>query len=188
MKVFAIFLVILCLAALGGIIYLYSTSGVFITGLGCTAQDAADQADLFLSLKNALAAETFTGTVYQTAPLEGEADEYQYLTYQVRLENRTAVPAEVVEIQVSPMDGDVLMVQDPESWAPSRRDLSPRSQAIFTVTVLTKKSMHSVRDLTVTWYLYGLPFSTTVTYSPQHSKVLPVFNARGPQISEALPV
>jgi len=168
MKAFAIFLIVLCLAALGGIIYLYSVSDVAVTGLGCAVQDAADQADLFQSLRDAMAAETFTGTVYQSVFPEGEAGEYQFCTYRVRLENRTSAPAEVVEIQVSPEDGDVLMISDPRAWAPARHDLPARSRDVFSVTILTRKDMHSIRDLTVTWYQYGLPFTQTVRYTPQH--------------------
>ena len=36
----------------------------------------------------------------------------------------------------------------------------------FTAAILTSREMHSIRELTLTYYLWGLPFSARVTYNP----------------------
>ncbi len=160
MKPFAIILIVLCVAALVGVGYLYMTANVSVTGTGCTATDALDMGDTFAGVKAAVAGETFTGTLFQTAPEIGEAEAYQFYTYTVRLQNASFLPAEVVEIQVTPMDSDVLQMPDD-----TRHDLPARQTGDFSAAILTTKDMHNVRELKVTWYIWGMPFSRKVTYS-----------------------
>ena len=57
------------------------------------------------------------------------------------------------------MEGDLLQLP-----ALSRRDLAARSEGEFQVTLLTSREMHNIREITVTWYFWGLPFSTRITY------------------------
>lgn len=160
MRPVAILLMVLCLAALAGTGYLYLTANLEVTEVRCTAYDAQDQAVAFQALKDQLAAEAFTGTPFDTAALR-DAGDYQFYEYALRLKNSTFLRAEVIEIQVTPMNGDVLQISDLEA-----HDLAPRSEGQFTATILTRKDMHNVRELTLTYYLWGLPFSSRVTYSP----------------------
>ncbi len=160
MKPFAIILIVLCIAALIGVGFLYMTSNVTVTGTGCTASDALDMGDAFSTLKQELETESFTGTLYQLQPQLGEPSAYQFYTYKIRLQNASFLPAETVEIQVTPMDGDILQIGDQV-----RHDLKARSTGEFTATILTTKEMHNVRELKITWYIWGMPFSTKVTYS-----------------------
>ncbi len=160
MKAAGIILIVLCIAALGFTGYLYLTANVTVTGTGCTAADAADMADTFGALKAAIASEAFVGTLYQAKPELGDPGAWQFYTYKVRLRNASFLPAEAVEIQVTPMDADVLQIGDTV-----RHDLQARSTGDFTATILTKKEMHNVRELMVTWYIWGMPFSQKVTYT-----------------------
>ncbi len=160
MKSFAIILIVLCIAALAGVGYLYMTSNVTVTGTGCTASDAADMADTFYALRQGIEKESFTGTLYQVKPQLSEPSAYQFYTYKIRIQNASFLPAEAVEIQVTPMDGDVLQIGDQV-----RHDLKARSVGDFTATILTTKEMHNVRELKITWYIWGVPFSAKVTYS-----------------------
>ena len=56
------------------------------------------------------------------------------------------------------MTGDVLLLGDTEEHS-----LDSRRTADLTATVLTSRGMHSVREATVTWYVWGLPFSARIT-------------------------
>ena len=159
MKPVAIFLIILCVAALAGVGFLFATANLTVTGTGCVATDGADQAETFALLKNQVATDTFTGTPFRTEEM-GEAGEYQFYTYTVRLRNDCFLKAEVVELQVTPMDGDVLQMGDGEEHS-----LRARSTGDISATILTEKGKHNVRELTVSWYFWGLPFTTRGTYS-----------------------
>ena len=59
------------------------------------------------------------------------------------------------------MTGDILQLSDPDA-----HDLPARSGGAFTAAILTSREMHSIRELTLTYYLWGLPFSARVTYNP----------------------
>ena len=160
MKPFAILLIILCIAALVGVGYLFVSANLSVTGIGCVATDALDASETFQSMIGAVAADTFAGTVF-TAPDAADPAQYQFLTYTVRLKNNTFLPALAVELQISPMEGDVLQPGDT-----MRHDLAARSEGDFQVTLLTRKEMHNVREITVTWYFWGMPFSLRTAYRP----------------------
>ncbi len=160
MKATGIILILLCVAALVFTGYLYMNTNVTVIGTGCTAVDAMDMADTFNGLKEGIAAESFVGTLFQVKPELGDPAAYQFYTYTVRLQNGTFLPAEVVELQVTPMDADVLQIGDTV-----RHDLAARSTGDFSATILTTKEMHNVRELKVTWYIWGMPFSQKVAYT-----------------------
>ena len=159
MKGFAIFLMVLCLAAMAGTGYLYLTSNIVVEDIVCTAYAAEDQSAAFQALKNQVGGKAFTGTPFNVSDI-GAAENYQFYEYALRIRNDSFLKAEVIEIQITPMNGDVLQISDLKA-----HDLSPRSSGTFTATILTAKEMHNVREMTVTYYLWGLPFSTRVAYS-----------------------
>ena len=56
------------------------------------------------------------------------------------------------------MQGDVLMISDrPEHSVPAGK------KEYLSATILTARDMHSVREATVTWYFWGVPFSSRLT-------------------------
>lgn len=157
MKVFAVILIILVLAAVCGIGYLYLNANLDVRFVSCIATDAVSQVETFDSLKDKLASSSFVGTRFSADKI-GKADKYQFLTYTVRLSNRSFLKADVIEIRISPMKDDVLQVGDefPHSLASGREmDLS--------TMILTTREMHSVREATVSYYFWGIPFTTKLT-------------------------
>ena len=158
MKPLAIILVILCVAALAGVGWLWFSAELTVSGTDCLAADAMDQADAFRGLISSVADGSFTGTLFGAAGRE-QPEDCVYYTYTLRLRNATFLPARAVELQISPMEGDLLQLP-----ALSRRDLAARSEGEFQVTLLTSREMHNIREITVTWYFWGLPFSTRITY------------------------
>lgn len=157
MKPFAIILIVLVIAALVGVGYLYVTSTLEVTFTSCVATDPLTREDYFASLKSSVDSGTFVGVRHTSGDLPAPEDCLFY-TWTVHLDNRTALPADTVEIRVTPMSGDILVVGDP-----TEHTVPARGEADLSVTALTARSMHSVREATVTWYMWGLPFSARVT-------------------------
>ena len=157
MKPLAIFLVILVIAALAGIGYLYFTSNITVSFVSVTATDPASQLDTFDQVKAAVENDTFVGTRYSSAPLTG-AEDYLFYTWTVHLENQSFLPADTIEIQVTPMAGDALLIGDT-----TLHSLSARDHTDLSATILTARDKHSVREAIVSWYVWGLPFSARIT-------------------------
>ena len=157
MKAFAIILIVLCMAAVAGLGYLYFTATLEIEVTGCIATDAASQADTFQELKKAAEEETLTGTLFRK-PGEATPETCVFYTYTVKITNQSFLKAEVIEISVTPMDGDILQMGDLQP-----HDLESGRTAELTATILTTKESHQVREGTVTYYLWGIPFSRRVT-------------------------
>ena len=158
MKPIAILLILLCIAALIGVGFLYATSNVVIEGYGCIAYETSQQLDAFNALKTGTVSDSFTETLFTESEI-GDPDDYQFYEYTLRLQNNSFLKAEVIEIQVTPMSGDVAQLS-----APDEKHLSPRSSGDFSTTILTSREMHNIRELTVSYYFWGIPFSTKVTY------------------------
>ena len=159
MRPIAIILLVICLGLMGLTGYLYFTANVVITDIDCVAVDAADQEAFFDQLKSQVEEGVFTGTPFATGEI-GKAADYQFYTYTVRLTNQTFLRLEVAEIQVTPMNGDVLQLA-----ADGPKNVNARSRGSVDATILTGKDNHNVRELVLTYYLWGLPFTERVTYS-----------------------
>ena len=157
MKPFAIILIILVLAAVVGIGWLYFNANLTVVFDSCIATDGVSQAEYFDQLKKQVSGGTFIGTLYGGKDLL-TADQYQFLTYTVTLDNHSFLQADVIEIRITPMQGDVLQIgEEIEHSLPSgqKTDLS--------ATILTDRAMHSVREATVSYYFWGIPFTTKLT-------------------------
>ena len=157
MKPFAIILIILVLAAVCGIGYVYFTARLDVEFVSCIATDAVSQADYFNSLRSKLSSSSFTGTRF-TNDIPDNPEQYQFLTYTVRLDNHAFLKAEVIELRVTPMDGDVLQVGDE-----AVHDLPSGQKADLSAMILTTRDMHSVREATVSYYFWGIPFTVKLT-------------------------
>ena len=157
MKPAAIIVIVLCIAALAGTGYLYFTSNVDISFAGCIATDALDQQETFSQLTGDLKDGILVGTPF-TQDVDSSPEAYQFYTFSVRVDNKSFLRAEQVEIQVTPMSGDVLQM-----GAQYVSDISPRSSADLSATILTTKTAHNVRELTVSYYIWGIPFFVRLT-------------------------
>ncbi len=158
MKVVAILLIVLVLAAVGGIGYLYLSANLEISFVECIATDGVTQVDFFNDLSAKVANGSFVGTRFDSKPLQA-ADQYKFLTYTVRLRNKAFLKAEVIEIRITPMQGDVLQIGEE-----SVHDLAPDWTMDLSATILTAREMHSVREASVSYYFWGIPFTTKMTF------------------------
>ena len=157
MKFVAVILIILVLAAVCAVGYLYLKAELSVRFISCIATDAVSQADYFNTLRSKLASSTFVGTRFSTDEI-GTADQYQFLTYTVRLSNHAFLTAEVIEIRITPMKGDVVQVGDEH-----QHSLPSGQETDLSAMIMTDRGMHSVREATVTCYFWGIPFTTTLT-------------------------
>ncbi len=158
-KYVAWFMVALVVVALAGVGYLYATAQVVVEALGAHAYEAQSQQATFDDLKRRLENGTVLGMVYQNQPL-GDSSEYAFVTYTVRLRNDSLISADMVEVQIVPTDKDILQMGDT-----ALRSLPPRSRGDITGTILTKRDSDSMREIIVTYYIWGKSFSIKETYS-----------------------
>lgn len=157
MKAAAVLLIVLVLAAVGALGYLYLNSNLTAAFESCIVTDAVTQADYFSQLKGQIASSSFTGTLYSSTE-PGSAEEYQFMTYTVRIRNRAFLTAEVIELRITPMQGDLAQIGNPDQYS-----LRAGKDMDLSATILTARDMHSVREGTLTYYFWGIPFSTKLT-------------------------
>lgn len=158
MKYFAILSVLVLIVTLVGVGYLYMTANIVVEAVGVIAGEATSQPVLFNELKQQLRLGAVIGTPYVEAQELSGPEDYQFLTYTVRLRNNTTVPADMIELQITPMAGDVLQIG-------SFTDVKlPAGQTVdATATILTAKNMHAIREVTITYYISGAPFTMKTT-------------------------
>ena len=157
MKAAAVILIVLVLAAVCAVGYLYLKADLNIRFTECIATDAVSQAEYFSALKSKVDSSAFIGTRF-TQEAIGSPEQYQFLTYTVRLDNNAFLKAEVIEIRITPMQGDVLQLGEETA-----HDLPAGLSADLSATILTSREMHSVREAPVTYYFWGIPFTTRFT-------------------------
>ena len=166
MKVLAIFLIVLCLAAFGGIWYLHVTSNVNVFPSGCSLTELNNDVEQFSKLSSQLEQGTFTGIRFSSEKL-ASPDDYLVYTWTVRLDNHTSLTARVAEIRVTPMKGYDILQFDPQALlfgSVPEYIIPPNSSIEVSVCVLTSRtileaqSRPDMRDASVTWYFGGFPF------------------------------
>ena len=158
MKYFAIITVLILIATLVGVGYLYMNANVFVEAVGVIATDAVSQYELYEDLRDQLRLGAVAGTPYIAATELSGPENYQFLTYTIRLRSNTSVPADMVELQVTPMAGDVLQIGSFEDVKlPAGRSVDA------TATILTDVNMHPIREVTITYYICGVPFTMKTT-------------------------
>ena len=173
MKAFAILMIILCLLAAGGMIFMLVTSSLDAVSVSCTLLSADSDnntpqlyLDLFDKIKSQLEDGSFVGTVFSDEALTS-SDQYRIYIWTVHVDNRTVLPARIAEIQVLPMKGyDILQFDMDTLMSDSvpNRIIQPHSSADISVCILTSaaianaSSRPDVRDATISWYFAGYPF------------------------------
>lgn len=158
LKVTAILMVVLVVLALLLVGYFFLTAQVSIVAYDAKGVQASQQVQEFDKIKASVEDGTFMGTLYGKPEL-GNAEDYALITYTLRLSNQCLVPIDMIEVQVVPQPGDILQLGDQTVHA-----LNPKTQGDVSATVLVPKDSHSVRELIVTYYVWGVSFSLKTTY------------------------
>lgn len=159
MKIGAIAAVSLLLVMVLLVGYLFLTAEVQVTAISARGMPAANEPQRFERLRAAVEEETFEGTLFRK-PLEwGAPEDYVYLQYTIRLRNNCLVPIDMIEAQVVPQSTDVLQIGDFQV-----RSLDAKSEGSFTVEVLAPKDTHAIREMIITYYVWGMGFNLRATY------------------------
>lgn len=158
LKVGAIAAVSLLLVMVLLVGYLFATAQVSVVRLSAQGTSAASDPEGFEAVRQSVEEDTFQGMLYQK-PLEWkDASEYAWLTYTIRLHNGCLVPLDMIEAQVVPQSMDILQTADLQVHS-----LAMKSDGDLQVTILTDKNAHPVRELIVTYYVWGVSFSLKTT-------------------------
>lgn len=158
MKTAAILLIVLVLAAGSCLGYGLFNSSLQVIGKGLQVFSAEERAAEFETLRMAVAQQSLIGTMLRSGEL-GPAADYSYYMYTLRIKNPGLIDAQMVEMQISPLSQDVLFYGDPEEI------IIPAGQTrdIWCV-LLTRGEPHAVRDIYITYYLWGHPQEVKFTY------------------------
>ena len=108
-------------------------------------------------MKEYVALDAFPGVMFSDAEI-GDAADYAFITYTITVSNQCLVAVEMIEIQVIPLEGDVLQIGDYEVYS-----LQPKTSDTYAATILTAADNHSVREVKITYYVWGVSFSITTT-------------------------
>jgi hypothetical protein len=117
-----------------------------------------EQTELDL-LKQSIEQQTFYGTLFQKPHEWSDASEYVYLTYTVRIRNNCLVPIDMIELQVVPQSGDILQKADLKV-----KSLDLKSEGEVQVQILSPKNSHPIREMIVTYYLWGVSGNIKTAY------------------------
>jgi len=123
---------------------------------GGTVQSAADVPEAFSGICQSAQVGSPDLVMYANNVDYG-ADQYLFITYTLRLRNANALPAEWLQLDIAPQQGDVLMVKS------SVEDVPAFSETLLTVVLMTDRATGSyARQATLTYYVYGHEISFPV--------------------------
>lgn len=162
MKKAAIIACVLALLCAGLLAYGLVNTRLQVVPAGVQAIPAQESLAEFERLRRAVENKSLIGTAY-TAMVPGEASDYRLVVYTLQVENKGLIPAEMVELQVSPQDGDIACYALPDSLPDIT--VPPRGQATLRCVLLTSNQRdQNLRELHVTYYIWGNPFTVKITY------------------------
>ena len=139
--------------------YLFLTAQVEIVSVTSTGASLESDPETFESLRSAVEQETFQGTLFNRPSEWGSAGDYALITYTVRLRNGCLVPIDMIEAQVVPQSQDILQIGDFQV-----RSLEAKTEGDITASILTAKNSHAIREVIVTYYVWGVSLSVRTTY------------------------
>lgn len=157
LKYLMLFMIALLIVVIVVVGYFFLTAKVTVADCTITGSSAALQTDLFQQTKEYVALDAFQGTMFSEDAI-GEADDYVFITYTFQLSNQCLVPVDMIEVQIVPKDGDVLQIGDY-----TVHSLEAKSTGSITATILTAKENNSVRDVVITYYVWGVSFTINYT-------------------------
>ena len=158
MRTVAIILIVLVLAVGGALGWALFHTNLQVTGKALQTLPAQTRAAEFDALRAAVSRQSLLGTLLKSGEM-GPAENYSYYIYTLRLKNNCLVPAEMVEMQISPIQQDVLFYGDTAETV-----IPPGGEKDVWCVLLTEGAPHAVRDIYVTYYLWGHPQEVKFTY------------------------
>lgn len=158
MKTFAIVMAVLVLALSCTLGYALFNTALVVEGKGMQVIPAAQRHEDFAALQKGIENETVTGALFQNeVPMD--AQDYSFYVYTLRLKNNCLVPAEMVEMQLSGTESDILCYDED-----ARVTIAPGESRDVWCVLLTRGAPSPVREITITYYLWGNAQTVKYTY------------------------
>ncbi len=157
LKYLMLFMIALLIVVIVVVGYFFFTAKVTVADCDIEGGSATLQPDLFEQIRQYIALDAFQGTVFSEDPI-GEAPDYAFITYTLQLSNQCLVPVDMIELQIMPKAGDVVQIGNY-----TVQSLAAKTRGSVSATILTAKDNHSVRDVLITYYVWGVSFSIRYT-------------------------
>ena len=158
MKTAAIVMIVLVLAVGGALGWALFNTNLRVIAKGMQIFPAQERIGEFEQVKLAANQRSLLGTLLKTAAI-GEAQDYSFYVYSLRLKNNGLVPAEMVELQISPFTQDVLFYGAEEEII-----IMPGEARDVWCVLLTEGAPTAVREIYITYYLWGHAQEVKFTY------------------------
>ena len=166
MKKASIAAVLLVVVLLCVLVYGVVTTRLAVTPVSAQVILAADQPAEFERLQHAVDNQSLLGTVYQQQAV-GDIREYSLILYTVEVKNNGLLPAQMAEVVVAPTGQDVLCYMEGALQGNVPNISIGAGQSVRMRCMLltkTQERTHAVRDLLVSYYIWGNPFIIKTTY------------------------
>ncbi len=151
-------LIVLVLAVGGALGWALFNTNLQVIAKGMQVFPAQERIGEFEQVKLAANQRCLLGTLLKTDGV-GEAKDYSFYVYSLRLKNNGLVPAEMVEMQISPIAQDVLFYGAEEEII-----IMPGTSRDVWCVLLTEGSPTAVREIYITYYLWGHAQEVKFTY------------------------
>ncbi len=158
MKKVAIVLWVLVVILGGAFMYQLFSSRLVVTGVAFSSMDAKDNQALFDTFSLSVNENHLNGTIISREALKN-AEDHVFYTYTLRLKNKSLFPAEMVEIQLPSVHGDVLYYGQNQ-----KSDIHALQEEEVYVILLTSNGQTPVRELYITYYILGRPHQMKYTF------------------------
>lgn len=150
MKALAIAVLIVTIIGAGAVLYGINTLAPVVEQASVLATPAVQAQDIFDGAMAQVGKGTFTGRVF-SQPGALDAKDCTFLTYTVRLANKGFFPAEWVSLDMTPVQGDVLQLDNVQANV-----LARGSRGDLSATVLHMgDAAQTQRDYTIQCYVFG---------------------------------
>ncbi len=175
MRIAAVILLAVALVIGGVALWGYQNAQLQVSFGQVEALESAVHPQEFEQLFALLSRNAARGVVF--GQVDGPASDYVILQYTMRVRNRGLVAAEMLEAQISPREGDVLCYSQQEASGQDVNvpvSVAPGQEILFRCYLLTSKAVgaegcalrpqHPVREVHVSYYVWGNPFFLRLTY------------------------
>lgn len=150
MKILAIVVLIVTIAGAGAVLYGIKTFSPMVEQVFVTVTPAEQAQDIFDGVLAQVGSGTFTGRVF-AQPGQLDSQKCTFVTYTVRLSNKGFFPAEWISLDVTPVQGDVLQLDNVQANV-----LSGGSTGDIAATILhAGDTAQTQRSYTIHCYVLG---------------------------------
>lgn len=141
--------------------YILWASGLKVSPGGLLVESAADRSEAFEGIRQS--ASVGSGSLTMFAPeIEQGPEQYIFITYTLRARNLNLLPAEWIQLEVTPQEGDVLLVK------PTEEDVPAFNERLITAVLMTDRSTAShARSAVLSYYVYGHEYRIPVQLGAQ---------------------